>query len=254
MLTARRRSSASAYSRRAATSSTSVASRRSIVRPELRWSASRTSSRRSYGSLTPAVRAVGQPGGGERAQHDHVAEAASGLLQVGLQQVGGVAERLVPLLQGREQLGQPLAGVPPPGGQQGRCARRGRARCPRPAPAGRAARPRRSARDRPRPRTRPGCEPSGPAAPSCPTAGTTATRPGRRSGPGPCRRAAGRGRCRSADRARVEPGCPPRPVRPRSRGRRLRRTARRAPPRCTRSSNADDPAQTWKTTWTGSRR
>ena len=61
MLTARRRSSASAYSRRAATSSTSVARRRSIVRPELRWRASRTSSRRSYGSLTPACgRSVSQ--------------------------------------------------------------------------------------------------------------------------------------------------------------------------------------------------
>ena len=70
--------------------------------------------------LDPGVRAVGQPGGGQRPQHDHVAEAAAGLLQVGLQQVGGVAERLVPLLQGGEQLGQPLAGVGPPGGQQGR--------------------------------------------------------------------------------------------------------------------------------------
>ncbi len=53
MLTARRRSSASAYSSRVATSSTSVASSRSIVRPELRWRASRTSSSCSYGSLTP---------------------------------------------------------------------------------------------------------------------------------------------------------------------------------------------------------
>ena len=41
--------------------------------------------------LDSAVRPVGQPGGRERAEHDHVAQAAAGLLEVGLQQVRRVA-------------------------------------------------------------------------------------------------------------------------------------------------------------------
>ncbi len=42
------------------------------------------------------VRPVGQPGRGQRPQHDHVPEAAAGLLEIGFQQVGRVAEGLVP--------------------------------------------------------------------------------------------------------------------------------------------------------------
>ena len=46
------------------------------------------------------VRPVGQPGRGQRPQHDHVPEAAARLLEIGLQQVGRVAERLVPFREG----------------------------------------------------------------------------------------------------------------------------------------------------------
>ena len=66
------------------------------------------------------VRPVGQPGGGQRPQHRHVAEAAAGLLEVGLEQVGRVTEGGEPLVEGRQQLRQPLAGVAAPGVQQRR--------------------------------------------------------------------------------------------------------------------------------------
>ena len=39
------------------------------------------------------VRPVGQPAGSERPQHRHIAEPPSGLLELGLEQVGGVTER-----------------------------------------------------------------------------------------------------------------------------------------------------------------
>ena len=70
--------------------------------------------------LDAAVRPVGQPGGRERAEHDHVAEAATGLLEVRFEQVRRVAGVAQPLVQRRQQLGQPLAGVAAPGVQQRR--------------------------------------------------------------------------------------------------------------------------------------
>ena len=66
------------------------------------------------GAVGVAVRAVGQPRRGQRPQHGHVAQAAPGLLQVRLEGLGQVAVAGVPLLDGLDQLGQPLAGVAAP--------------------------------------------------------------------------------------------------------------------------------------------
>ena len=38
------------------------------------------------------VRPVGQPAGGERSQHRHIAEASARLFEVGLEQIGSVTE------------------------------------------------------------------------------------------------------------------------------------------------------------------
>ena len=61
---------------------------------------------------------VGQPGGRQRPEHDHVPEPAPGLLEIRLQQVRGVAVRLEPLVERGQQLRKPAAGVPAPGVQQ----------------------------------------------------------------------------------------------------------------------------------------
>ncbi len=64
------------------------------------------------------VRAVGEPGRRQGAEHDHVPQPAARLLEVRLQQVGGVAEGREPLVEGGQQFRQPLAGVVAPGGEQ----------------------------------------------------------------------------------------------------------------------------------------
>ncbi len=49
---------------------------------------------------------------------------ATCLLEVRLQEIGGVAGRRVPILEGLEQFGEPLTGVVPPGAEQGAAGRR----------------------------------------------------------------------------------------------------------------------------------
>ena len=66
------------------------------------------------------VRPIGQPGRRQREQHRHVAEPAPRLLQVGLLQVGGVPVGREPLVQGLQQLRQPLPGAGPPRREQPR--------------------------------------------------------------------------------------------------------------------------------------
>ena len=61
-----------------------------------------------------AVGPVGEPRGGQGAQDGHVAQAAPGLLEVGLEQVGEVALAVVALGDLLLQLRQPGAGVGPP--------------------------------------------------------------------------------------------------------------------------------------------
>lgn len=68
--------------------------------------------------LDARMRPVGQPGRRKCSKHDHVAEAAAGLLQVGFEQVRRVAVRLEPLVQRAQQLRQPLPRVAPPGVDQ----------------------------------------------------------------------------------------------------------------------------------------
>ena len=66
------------------------------------------------GPVDVAVRAVGQPGGRQRAQDGHVPQAPAGLLEVGLEGLGQVAVAGVPLLDRLDQLRQALAGVAAP--------------------------------------------------------------------------------------------------------------------------------------------
>ncbi len=63
------------------------------------------------------VRYVDQPGRDQRLEHGRVADPALGLLEVGHRLVGQLAHQLVPLTDQLVQLGQPLAGVPPPVGE-----------------------------------------------------------------------------------------------------------------------------------------
>ncbi len=66
------------------------------------------------------VRPIGQPGRRERAEHGHVTQPAPRLLEVGLEQVGGVPEGLVPLVEGGEQFRQPAPRVAAPRVEQRR--------------------------------------------------------------------------------------------------------------------------------------
>ncbi len=56
------------------------------------------------------VRPVGQPRRGERSQHDHVAQTAPRLFEVGRQHVRGVAEALVPRLDRVDHLAESTSG------------------------------------------------------------------------------------------------------------------------------------------------
>jgi hypothetical protein len=60
------------------------------------------------------VRSVSQPAGSERSQHRHIAEASARLFEVGLEQIGGVAEGSEALVEGRQQFRQPFPGMTTP--------------------------------------------------------------------------------------------------------------------------------------------
>ena len=64
--------------------------------------------------IHPAVRAVGEPRLGHRREHGHVAQAAVGLLELGLDGLREVALALVARDDGLDELRQPLAGVAAP--------------------------------------------------------------------------------------------------------------------------------------------
>ena len=64
--------------------------------------------------IHPAVRAVGEPRLGHRREHGHVAQAAVGLLELGLDGLREVALALVARGDGLDELGQPLARVAAP--------------------------------------------------------------------------------------------------------------------------------------------
>ncbi len=177
------------------------------------------------------VRSVGQPGGGQGPQHRHVPEAAAGLLEVGLEQVGRVAEGLAALVDRREQLGEPFAGVAAPGVQQ-----RGSGRLDQLGVTGHD----------------PQVEQPDPGAQLLAgDLGALGRRPDRvvepdtgvpqgipqpfgqgvDRGSSPYRRARAPGRCPTVDRARAGPGCRRWPGPPRWPVRRPRRRAPPAPPR-----------------------
>ena len=67
--------------------------------------------------LEAGVRGVGDPGRGDGAQHDEVAQAAARLLEVGLEREGQLAGSLGPLRAGGEQLGEPALGEAAPVGE-----------------------------------------------------------------------------------------------------------------------------------------
>ena len=199
------------------------------------WTCSRSVARPVTGAARRARRAVrerasSRPWCGQsatqdaahRPHHHQVAQAAAGLLEVGLGGEGELAAAVGPFPAGRQQRRQPVLGVGPPVGEhppvQGGWPAPGRRRCA----AGRACRARPAGRPgRPAGRRR-RTAPSGRAGSRSPRSGTTAARPAsRHRTPGSRWSAAAPDRGRRTATAR--PGRIPRPPPARHR----RRSARR---------------------------
>ena len=166
----------------------------------------------AYGVVDVAVRTVGDPRRGDRAQRHDVAQPAAALLEVGLEvvaQVAGAARRARPTTRAA-----PAAGAGrPPASRRARWCAAGRPARGRRRPAGR-----RAGRAAPRGRCWPAagprrrCAPSGRGGRRCPRPGTRLVREGGRCRRG--RRAASTGRGRCPAPARRGRSRRPRPARP----------------------------------------
>ena len=103
--------------RPAARSAHASGATRSVARPAVSCSTSRTSSSASRDRSRSACGHVDQPRGDQRLEDRRVPQPALGLLQVGHREVGQLPEQLVPGGDQSPQVGQPVAGVAAPGGQ-----------------------------------------------------------------------------------------------------------------------------------------
>ena len=113
------RSSRSSKPTSAATSSWSASSSRFGVPPRHHLDRVAHVEQVGVGHVDRAVRPVGEPGRGERAQHDRVADAAARLLELRLDEVGQLTVPVGALPGGGQQLRQPPARGRPPVLQQG---------------------------------------------------------------------------------------------------------------------------------------
>ncbi len=145
--------------------------------------ASRTSSRCSYALVHRAVRPVGEPGGRERGQHDGVADAAAGLLEVGLEQVRELAVTLGALARSSRAARAAAAGRRPASRSAARTWRGARRARRRPRAQVEQADGGRQVLGRHLPALRAGSGPSGRGRGRRPRSGTRAARPARRGPP-----------------------------------------------------------------------